>query len=100
MWIFNITFHPDDSVRQALLDYLRTRLIPVLTSENMLQSPVLMEIHMLDAPGFALQFDVKDEAVLNEFMEKYWPGYRKAIWARFGESVPFFITRMKKISAK
>ncbi len=100
MWILNITFHPDDSVRQALLDYLRARLIPAITVGGLLHSPVLMEIHIHNAPGFALQFDVTDEADLQEFMEKYWPGYRKAIWERFGESVPFFITRMKKISAK
>ncbi len=97
MWIFNITFHPDAAARDELLTYLREQLIPALMAGGLLRRPGLMEIRLDPAPGYALQFQLDSETALREFLQSYWPAHQQSLTERFGESVPFFVTRMKKI---
>ena len=98
MWILNITFHPDPGARDTLLEFVRKDLIPAILAHGLLSHPVLMEIHTGHAPGYALQFHIPQETDLDRFLHHSWPVHRQNIMERFGETAPFFLTKMKKLS--
>ena len=101
MIIFNTTFNVELNIENEFTDYIKSEYIPVGLNDGPLSDPRLAEILSTQEDGegknFALQFNVENIDVLNEWYISCGAPLNNEMTARFGKSVLGFSTLMKEI---
>ena len=100
MLIFNTTFHVEDKVRDAYLEYMKLLYIPKAVSSGFLQVLSFAHIHSQhgeQGTSYALQFRVKNSDTLDYWMKNEGESLRHEIGIKFGENVLAFVTILEEI---
>ncbi len=99
MIIFNTTYHTAPQTKQALVEFLQKEYIPQALEGGFLQQPQLARVMADESEGssIALQFEVKDEATLEEWYAVVGDSLNDKIGQQFGQNVAGFSTLLERI---
>lgn len=100
MIIFNTTFHADDDVNTAFLQFIKESYIPIAGSSGFLLNPRLSLIHRQHEEGgvsYSLQFYVKNTDTLNHWFSIEGNNLQEQLTKRFGNKVMGFVTILEEI---
>lgn len=100
MIIFNTTFHLDDDIHTAGLDYLKKVYIPEAANSGFLFEPRLLLIHRQHEEGgtsYSLQFRVKNADTVNHWLANDGQILQKELATRFGNKMMGFVTLLEEI---
>lgn len=104
MWIYNIGIFSDSDSAQEVKSYIRSTLIPALSSDAYLELVFLQLLEVGDAPvdtetvNFSLQARFRDRKTLDIWKEEFCNEPLKEFVARFGEKAPVMTTLMESVS--
>ncbi len=100
MYIFNITFHIEDSIIDEGLVFLKQEYIPKAVQNGMFFNPRICFVlpkHKEDGKNYSVQFYVKNKTILNDWQETVGQPLHKEIANRFGEKLLGFVTVLEEL---
>ena len=99
MIIYNITFHIADGVRDECVRFLKTDYIPFVLRDGVLTKPQLCRVLAQSEEGssYALQFQVDNMELLNDWWKKNGEKLSSLIVERFSDEVVGFTTLLEHI---
>lgn len=100
MIIFNTTFHADDDIKDAFVEFLKTVYIPQAAASGFLFEPRLLLIHRQHEEGgvsYSLQFAVKNTDTLNHWLTNDGNRLHGVLTNRFGNKAMGFVTVLEDI---
>lgn len=100
MLIFNTTFHVDDNVKEAFIDFMKLIYIPQSTNSGFLHEARFAKIrpqHEQNGSSYALQFKVKNSETLNYWLSEGGLLLQQQMTAKFGNRASGFITILEEI---
>jgi len=100
MLIFNTTYHVEDSIDNAYLDFMKTIYIPQVSEGGFLFEARLAKIHPQHeetGKSYSLQFKVKNIDTLNYWLSGDGSKLNKVLVDKFGSKVASFITILQEI---
>ena len=100
MYIYNITFHIDDTTVNEGLMFLKQEYIPKATQNGMLFNPRICFIQTdreENGKSYSVQFYVKNKTILNDWQETVGHVLHRELVKRFGEKIIGFATLMEEL---
>jgi len=100
MLIVNTSYHVEESIEQAWMEWVIKEYIPQVVAPGLLISPRFHRLLVENEPGFqsyALQFEVKDLDTLDLWFQKYGSVMQKTLSELYQEKVLGFTTMMETI---
>ncbi len=98
MYIFNTTYHVEDSVKKLFTEWLRRVYIPAAATGETLSRPQLCRViagETTDGESLSLQFHVADRASLESWYEKQGADLDRTMREKFGDRVIGFNTLLE-----
>lgn len=100
MLIFNTTFHIDDDIHDACIQYLKSVYVAQALASGFLHSPRLTLIHAQHEEGgtsYSLQLMVKNKEVLDYWHQNIGQGLDEEMKRLFGNKIVGFSTLLEEI---
>lgn len=100
MIIYNTTFHIDNDSHHEFIDYLKKEFIPQSLASGLLTRARLSRIlsqHVDEGESYSLQYHVKDNATLNEWITKEGQALQQSLVLKFKEKVVGFTTLLEEV---
>jgi hypothetical protein len=100
MFIYNITFHIDDSIHKEALIFLKKEYIPQAEKGGLFFNPRLCHIASAeenDGWSYSVQFYVKNRTLLNDWWATTGKELTELLQKRFGSQVAGFGTLLEEL---
>ncbi|GAB6013253.1 DUF4286 family protein [Viscerimonas tarda] len=100
MLIFNTTFHVEDDIQEAYLEYMRQTYIPVATNSGFLHMSCFAHIypqHEEQGTSYSLQLRAKNTDTFNYWMKTEGEKLQRELASKFGNKVLGFVTLLEEI---
>lgn len=100
MYIFNTTFHVEDTIKEAFLQFLKCEYIPAAIENDCLRNPRLTRVFAAqteDGESYALQFEVDSPDMLDKWNCSVGKLLNERLINRFNKQIAGFVTVMQKI---
>jgi len=99
MIIYNTTFHVEDDILTESIEYLKSEYVPNAIRSGLLIQPVLQRVLQDVEAGVSLcvQFRVKNEETLHEWIKKEGGELQHQLVKRFGNKMVGFSTLLDEI---
>ena len=100
MIIYNTTFHIEESILDAFIEYVQQQLIPQATKSGLLTSPRFSRIfgeHKEEGFSYALEFTTKSIETLEQWNKTESTAITTPLIEKFGDKVAGFSTVMQVI---
>ena len=101
MIVFNTTYHIDDSVHDAVIEYFKKTFIPQAIQTGLLRDPHLFFVHAQyeeTGKSYSLQFRAKDLNSLEQWMAEEGVAIQADLNRQFGEKACGFMTLLEEIN--
>lgn len=100
MIVYNTTYHVDDEVQQAFINYIKNIHIKAVVDTQLLNNPRFSLIHAQheeSGASYSLQFDVDNLEILENWFIKHGQSLQANLNNKFGSKVCGFMTLLEEI---
>jgi hypothetical protein len=100
MLIYNTTFHIEDDIRDAYLEYMKQQYIPEAVNSGFVYAPCFARIHPQHeerGASYSLQLKVKNMDTLNYWLETEGKRLQLELSVKFGNKAAGFATLLEEI---